>query len=116
MRARLGAPVWLPRRRPRALAVEARDSSGELERLQRAVVRVLGADAPDRGAPARRFRAHITVARTRGGRPPGDGMELPATPRLGFLAREVVLYRSWLEPQGARYERVADAPLSESGG
>jgi RNA 2',3'-cyclic 3'-phosphodiesterase len=108
----LGAPVWLPPRRPRALAVEVRDRSGELEPLQRSVAATLGAAA---GVQApRRFRAHITVARVRGGPAPGAGAgsgPLPPTPQAGFTAREVVLYRSFLEPRAARYERVASVPL-----
>lgn len=51
---------------------------------------------------ARRFRPHVTLGRVR--RPPLRGVRvdlpLPATP---FEAREIVLYRSELLPEGARY-------------
>src|SRR4051794_22267048 len=53
----VGAPLWLPPRRPRALAVEIHDGEGELERLQHdltALVRRVVDWEPQR----RRFRAH----------------------------------------------------------
>jgi len=103
-----GAPVWLPPRRPRALAVEVRDPDGALGALQRDLAGGLCALAEM--AVPRRFRAHLTVARSRGV-PHGHG-ELPPTPSLRFACEEVVLYRSHLEPRAARYERVAAAALS----
>jgi 2'-5' RNA ligase len=103
-----GAPIWLPPRRPRALAVQVRDERGELADLQRELARALCAIA---GLPVpRRFRAHLTLARARSG--PAAHETLPPTPALRFAAEEVVLYRSHLEPRAARYERVAAAPLA----
>jgi len=61
----VGAPLWLPPRHPRALAVEIHDASGELERLQRELTAALR-DAVDWQPGHRRFRAHLTVARVRG--------------------------------------------------
>jgi 2'-5' RNA ligase len=102
-----GAPVWLPPRRPRALAVEVHDEQGELAEMQRGLARALCAVA---GLPVpRRFRAHLTLARARSA-PAHE--ELAPTPALRFAAEEVVLYRSHLEPRAARYERVAAAPLA----
>ena len=103
-----GAPVWLPPRRPRALAVELHDPDRSLAGLQRDLAGGLCAVA---GLPVpRRFRAHLTLARTRSGvRTPAP---LPATPALRFGCWEVVLYRSFLEPSGARYERLAAAALA----
>ena len=102
-----GAPVWLPPRRPRALAVEVHEQEGDLAALQRdlagALCEVAGLQPP------RRFRAHLTVARVRSGSRTED--LLPPTPALRFPAEEVILYRSYLEPRGARYERLAAAPL-----
>jgi 2'-5' RNA ligase len=115
----VGAPLWLPPRRPRSLAVEVHDHSGELARLQeRASTALAGACSwePER----RRFRPHITVARVRGGAPGGRrGGEhaarerpLAPTPRLTFTPRELVLYRSWLGPEGAGYEALFSCALA----
>src|SRR6202043_3841361 len=99
-----GAPLWLPPRRPRALAVEIHDQAGELARLHEAVTGAIAAATgwePER----RRFRAHITVARMRAGAAPdrrssrGESL-LPATPQRCFTPTSVVLYRSWLSPAG----------------
>jgi 2'-5' RNA ligase len=108
MEVELGAPLWLPPRRPRALAVEAHERTGALERLQGAVAGSLW-QACGESAPHSRFRAHVTVARTKAaGRVRG---ELPVTPAVRFAVEEVVLFRSRLEPEGARYERLAGAQL-----
>jgi 2'-5' RNA ligase len=103
-----GAPVWLPPRRPRALAVEVHEPSGAFAELQRALS---GALCEIAGLPVpRRFRAHLTLARSRGA--PAARLPAQATPALRFEAEEIVLYRSHLEPQGARYERLAAARLT----
>jgi 2'-5' RNA ligase len=113
----LGAPLWLPPRRPHALAVEVVDRMGELARLQASVSGTLAgvsAWTPER----RRFRPHITLARVRGGgrsrssaRPTRE-QPLPATPRLDFTAEAIVLYRSWLASDGATYEALAECALA----
>ncbi len=126
----MGAPLWLPARRPRALAVELRDDRDRLARLQRDVSTALEEVSgwqPNSGAPGavqsgahRRFHPHITVARM--GRDATDRRskgspigwherELPATPALSFVPTELVLYRSWLSPEGASYEAVASHPI-----
>jgi RNA 2',3'-cyclic 3'-phosphodiesterase len=102
-----GAPLWLPPRRPRALAVEVHDPSGELAALQSAIARGLCSITGEQ--PPRRFRAHVTVARSRGG--PRSQPPLPATPPLSFEVSEAILYRSRLDPAGARYEALASAAL-----
>jgi 2'-5' RNA ligase len=120
---RLGAPVWLPRRRPRALAVAVSDDPpGELERLHGQLRDALTAATgwePER----RRFRAHITSVRVRGGsrrRRDGRGgldaavltaVALPATPRVSLLPETLTLYRSVLAPAGARYEALESCRL-----
>lgn len=104
---RLGAPLWLPPRRPRTLAVEAHEATGALAELQGAVARELWRACGEEAGRGR-FRAHVTVARMRAQARVG---ELPVTPALSFEAGEAVLYRSRLEPEGARYERLAVAPL-----
>lgn len=133
LQLRVGAPLWLPPRNPRSLALEIHDRAGELQRLYASVCEALsGAIAwePDR----RRFRAHVTVARlgrvergergargrrrrARSGEPSveelGAGVETPLepSPQLSFAPRELVLYRSQLSPEGASYEALATRAL-----
>jgi 2'-5' RNA ligase len=115
----VGAPLWLPPRRPRVLAVEVHDSGEGLLRLQRIATQAISQASgwePER----RRFRAHITVARVREGRaakrrPPGGRLALPATPQLRFTPEAIVLYRSRLDPAGATYEALATCFLEPSG-
>jgi 2'-5' RNA ligase len=110
---RVGAPVWLPPRRPRALAVEVHDDDGELAALQaevsRAIVAVSGWE-PER----RRFRAHITLARIGAGSVLSSSRgesSLPATPPLRFTPAALILYRSWLSRAGASYEPLVSCAL-----
>lgn len=116
----VGAPLWLPPRRPRALAVEMRDHDGGLARVHLRVSAVLsGASSwqPER----RRFRPHVTLIRIGRGafgawRAKPNRSEhlqhLPATPWLSFVPEAIVLYRSWLTPDGARYDMLARSELT----
>lgn len=127
----VGAPLWLPPRRPHALAVEIHDRDGQLRRVHERVSEAL-CEASTWQPERRRFRAHITLARVRGGslgaRRPRDvsigtavdrsrsrrtslEQALPATPRLSFTAETIVLYRSWLASDGASYEALASSAL-----
>jgi RNA 2',3'-cyclic 3'-phosphodiesterase len=114
----VGAPLWLPRARPRTLAVTIHDDGGDLARLQTEVAAAIR-DATAWEPQRTRFRAHITVARTRG-RPPtawspaGQGDPLPATPQLRFTPESVTLFRSRLSPGGAIYEALASCGLEPS--
>jgi len=104
----LGAPILLPARRPRTVAVEITNGGGELAELQLQTVRAL-ADASGWEPPRRRFRPHITVARFRAGTPsPGA---LPVTPAISFRPVALELLRSHLLPTGAEYEPLASRPL-----
>jgi RNA 2',3'-cyclic 3'-phosphodiesterase len=123
----LGAPLWLPSRRPRALAVELHDDTERsLQALQNVLARELaavcdldfelettGAAGGGTGARARghRFRPHITVARMRPADAPRE-RALPATPPLSFIPLTMTLYRSWLTPTEASYEGLATQPLA----
>jgi RNA 2',3'-cyclic 3'-phosphodiesterase len=111
----VGAPLWLPPRRPRALAVELHDDdSGRLAELHQGLILALAdlSEADGGGASARRhrFRPHVTVARMRDGAAPRE-RSLGPTPPLSFTPRELVLYRSWLSPAGASYEALRRLPL-----
>ncbi len=118
----IGAPVWLPPHRPRALAVEVRDGDGNgvgkeapvesLGALHDGLIDAL-ARVCDHREERRRFRAHITLARTRDDRGRRHVIEcaLPPTPPLVFTPESLVLYRSWLSPAGASYEALAKRTL-----
>jgi 2'-5' RNA ligase len=109
----IGAPLWLPPRRPRALAVEVHDDlEGGLVALHETLLDAFARACGFHGE-RRRFRAHVTLARMRDG-PRGSSAErvLPATPALSFTPASIVLYRSWLSPAGAAYEALATRTLA----
>lgn len=104
-----GAPVWLPKRRPRALALELRDQSGELVALRQDLVDQLGRLTgwePER----RSFLPHLTVGRAGRRFRPAPSLPEPS-PTLSFDPESITLYRSHLEPAGARYEAIFTLPL-----
>jgi RNA 2',3'-cyclic 3'-phosphodiesterase len=106
----IGAPLWLPRQRPRALAVEVHDDSETLAELHRDVARALAAsglgDVDAAHGGGRTFRPHLTVARLPRGCAP-NRRELAPTPQRSFVPQRLTLYRSHLEPEGASYEALA---------
>jgi 2'-5' RNA ligase len=108
---RLDGPLWLPRRRPRVLAVRVQDGDGTLGRLQALLAGVLsrgGWYEPE----SRHFLAHVTVGRF--GRPGGREVALTEPPSLRFQGSSVALLRSWPERGGSRYERLAAVSLQGS--
>ena len=107
----LGAPLWLPRRRPRVLAIALEDRHGELSALHE---RLLGelVDGGWHEPEPRPYLPHVTVARVRGDGA-GGGRPLPEPPpTLAFDGAALTLYRSHLERGGARYEPLARAQLA----
>lgn len=118
---RLVDPVWLPRRRPRVLAIALEDGDGVLQRIQASLAAALAAGGWYQ-AETRPYLAHVTVARVKagGGTRAGAGeaslrditrAELPAVPRLRFRGSRLILYRSRLHRTGARYEALAGVTL-----
>ncbi len=106
----LGAPLWLPRRRPRLLAVEVHDDQHALSRLRGVLVGELVRELawePERRA----FHPHVTVARMRSGSAPRT-RALPPTPAAAFAGETLTLYRSFLDPTAATYEALASVPLT----
>lgn len=99
----LGAPLWLPRRRPRALALALADRHGQLAALQAELAERLAADGwyEPEGRP---YLPHVTLARVRGGGGAARGVALPSAPALVFDGAAVTLYRSRPQPDGTRYE------------
>lgn len=99
----LGEPLWLPSRRPRVFAVALEDRHGELGALQARLVERLAADGwhePE----ARPYLPHVTLARTRERIHVPREATLPHPEPLAFDGAAVTLYRSRLDPGGARYE------------
>jgi 2'-5' RNA ligase len=99
----LGAPVWLPRRRPRSLALDIHDDRGELRELQARLARALGRSLGWK--ESRPYRAHLTCGRTGRGFDP-SGLRLPVSPSIAFESEAVTLYASHLSPEGAEYEVI----------
>ena len=101
--------IWLPPRRPRVLAVELSDPAGTLRRIQASLSEALHAGGwyEPEGRP---HLPHVTVARVPAAAHLG-ARALPRPPALGFLGREITLYRSHLARGGARYEPLAHVAL-----
>lgn len=127
------AMVAVPVRRPRLYALDLADLDESALAAHRAASEAL--ESAGHYRPERRpFWAHLTLARVKarrrpaGGEPraadrlaesgaavdchgagaPGSGRRPPSEP---FRAREAVLYRSILEPSGARYEALERVSL-----
>jgi RNA 2',3'-cyclic 3'-phosphodiesterase len=118
-----GAPLWLPPRHPRALAVEVHDGAEHaLEALHTSIRTALAAICEREPAGAfvtrrnvegparRRFRPHVTVARMRPAEAPRE-RQLPVTPAIAFQPRSITLQRSWLTSTEAVYEGLITCPL-----
>ncbi len=107
----LGAPLWLPPRRPRVLAVEVRDETGALRALKDDVLAaLLGVCEAELTPEHRRFRPHVTVARLRERTRPRERLLAP-TPAVSFAPESLALYRSFLAAEGATYEALASVAL-----
>jgi 2'-5' RNA ligase len=94
--------VPVPKRGPRLFALDLADPSGAASAMQDAAARALSSArfyAPEK----RPFWPHVTLARLKRGRR-APRVEAPDPPAEPFEAAIVTLYRSVLQPQGARYE------------
>ena len=107
----LGAPLWLPRGRPRVLALGLEDGREQLAALQAEVTAALAAGGW-REPEARPYLPHVTVARVRAGERVARRGALPPVPPLAFDGAAVVLYRSHLQEAGARYEPLSVSRLA----
>lgn len=101
---RLGRALLLPPRRPRVMAVELDDPSGDCRRCQAAVAAAMAA-AGFYEPEDRPWLPHVTIGRTRE-RVNRATMAAVRVPELSFTPPSVTLYRSHLEAAGARYEAV----------
>jgi 2'-5' RNA ligase len=105
-RLELGGVQVFPPRRPRVIALEVVPEAA-LAALAAAVER--GVVAAGFAREERPFRAHLTLGRLRDRALP-DVAGVAPPPPAPFDVAEVVLFRSDLEPRGARYtplERMA---------
>jgi RNA 2',3'-cyclic 3'-phosphodiesterase len=110
----LAGAVWVPRRRPRVVAVELADEAGRLASLQATLATALAAggfyEAEDRP-----FFGHVTAARVAGrSRPRAVPLAAPASIR--FVAGVLTLYRSRLGSGPARYEALETVELADADG
>ena len=105
----LGSPAWLPRRRPRVLAVDLADDGGALAGLQARV-----SDALEAGAgfePEKRpFRPHVTVARVPRGARVNARDELTAPAPLQFAGAAGEARPARPAPAAARKHPPAQRP------
>lgn len=108
-RLALGAPLWLPRRSPRVLAVALRDADGALAAVQAALSRSLAGAGLYR-PEGRPFLAHVTAARVRRGARVAP-VDLIAPEPTAFAGQTVTVLRSHLERGGARYEPLGRVAL-----
>lgn len=102
--------LWLPRRQPRVVAVGLADASGALQEVQRAVSAAVTAGGWYAPEP-RPFLPHVTVARVMG-RARVRPLELAPPRAKQFDGVAVTLYRSRLQPTGARYEPLRRVEFS----
>jgi len=106
----LGALQWLPRRRPRVLAIDLRDQVGALAALHHHLGETLAEHAAYR--PEKRpFHPHVTVARVRAHVSARDRGSPPPPPPAAFAGQTLTLYRSRLARSGANYEPAARVRL-----
>lgn len=101
----LGEAIWLPPRRPRAVAVTIADARGELARVQGSLAATLH-DAGWYELEERPFLPHVTVARVRRGVRVSVA-ELPAPDPIGLDGARLTLFRSHMERGGVRYEALS---------
>ena len=102
--------LWLPRRRPRVLAVGLSDRSGALKEIQAAVSWAMS-DGHWYEPEARPFLPHVSVARV-AGRARVRPVELAPLRSEDFDGAAVTLYRSRLARTGARYETLRKVEFS----
>lgn len=109
---RIGAALWLPRRRPGVLAVAVDDMDGKLAAAQAALAQALIQIGAYR-AEARTFLPHVTVARVkgRGSVRVRELAELAPPPAVGFEGSRVTLFRSVPGGGGSRYEPLHTVEL-----
>jgi 2'-5' RNA ligase len=106
-----GMGAFPKRGAPRVLYLPVTKGEETTRMLQSVLVQALG----DLGKRDRKkFTPHLTIARVKGRHETPDPREAGEGLSFGFDQRSVVLYRSHLDPKGARYERLKTVELAES--
>ncbi len=108
---RLTGALWLAPRRPHVLTCAVEDVSGAMAALHAALGDALAAAASGWIAERRPLRPHVTVARVRRGQRPRTDAA-PSAPAGAFACPSLTLFRSHLEPGGARYEALERVALA----
>ncbi len=94
---------------PRVLYLPVTKGEDSTRMLQRSLVKALG----DLGKRDRKkFKPHLTIARVKGQQDTPDPQKDGEGLSFGFEQSSLVLYRSHLDPRGARYERLKTVELS----
>lgn len=109
-----GAGQFPPRGRPRVVWIGIDEPSGGLVRLQKAVAEATAGFAEK--VEDRPYSPHLTLGRVRGGRDL-DALSDAVAAMAGqkgpaFEARDVVIFRSDLSPQGPMHSALARVPLA----
>ena len=109
-----GAGRFPPRGAPRIIWIGIEEPTGGLVRLQKAVADAAADFAEKR--EDREFAAHLTLGRAKSGknaRPLDEAIAaMAAETGPAFEAREVVIFKSELSPQGPTYTPLAKLPLA----
>jgi 2'-5' RNA ligase len=98
--------------RARVVWAGLRCESGELERLYRTVSELL--EETGFAAEKRPFKSHVTIGRIKSGRSPGLAACLEADSPQEYgtsTIRDLICYRSDLQPKGADYHSLWRLPL-----
>jgi 2'-5' RNA ligase len=109
-----GLGLFPPRGSPRVLWLGAQRGVGELQRLQKTVLRRLQQTVRVPPGDDAAYRPHLTLARFRD-RPSRAQVDEIISIRAStgpFRIDRVTLYESGLSPAGPTYSRLADAPLT----
>src|SRR5205814_5344481 len=101
-------------KKPRVVWIGIQGDLQPLRKLQEQIAREtrnFGDNSDERA-----FQPHLTIGRVKAsglhGRKAGQGLELAAVPKLGnWTVHNVLLVRSELSPDGARYTTLAAVPL-----
>lgn len=93
---------------PRVLYVPVVKGFDETKRLHGSLVRALGDLGPQE---RKKFTPHLTLARIKGKKESPDPRENGNGLHFSFTCSKLVLYRSHLHPEGARYEVIEESEL-----